>query len=44
MGRNIDRGLDKRSETKRDKNSSKTSKIDKVKKETSKKLNDNFKK
>ncbi len=44
MGRNIDRGLDKRVETQRTKdNSSKTPKTDKIKEETSKKLHDNFK-
>jgi hypothetical protein len=45
MGRNIDRGLDKRVETQRGKDSgSKSPKTDKVKRETSKKLHDNLKK
>jgi hypothetical protein len=45
MGRNLDSGLDKRTETQRGKDSgSKTPKMDKVKSDTRKKLNDNFKK
>ena len=45
MGRNIDRGLDKRVETQKSKDSgSKTPKLDKIKKDTSKQLYDNKKK
>jgi hypothetical protein len=45
MGSNLDRGLDKRTETPRGKDSgSKTPKMDKIKSDTQKKLNDNFKK
>ncbi len=45
MGRNLDRGLDKRVETQRPKDSeSKTPKMDKVKQDTSKKISDNFNK
>jgi hypothetical protein len=43
MGRNSDRGSDKRTETQRGKDSgSKTPKMDKIKSDTKKKLNDNF--
>ena len=45
MGKNIDRGLDKRVETQRGKDSgSKTPKTDKVKSDTSKRLFENNKK
>jgi len=45
MGRNIDRGLDKRVETQRSKDSgSKSPKTDKVKSDTAKKLHENLKK
>jgi hypothetical protein len=45
MGRNIDRGLDKRVETQRPNDSgSKTPKMDQIRKDTSKKLSDNLNK
>jgi len=45
MGRNIDRGLDKRVETQKSKDSGgKSPKTDKVKSETAKRLNENLKK
>ena len=45
MGQNLDRGFEKRPETPRSKDSgSKTPKMDKIKEDTRKKLNDNFKK
>lgn len=44
MGRNLDRGLDKKVEKKQhDAGKSKSPKTDKVKKDTSKKLKDNIK-
>jgi|GEM_PF-2223946 hypothetical protein len=43
MGRNLDRGFDKRVESQRSKDSSKSSKIDRVKENTKKKLHDNLK-
>jgi hypothetical protein len=45
MGKNIDRGLDKRVETQRSKDSSRKSpKTGKIKSDTAKHLNENFKK
>jgi hypothetical protein len=45
MGRNLDRGFEKRTETQRGKDSgSKTPKMDRVKEDTKKKLHDNLKK
>jgi hypothetical protein len=45
MGRKLDSGLDKRTETQRGKDSgSKTPKMDKIKSDTKKKLSDNFNK
>jgi hypothetical protein len=45
MGRNLDRGFEKRTETPRGNDSgSKTPKMDRVKENTKKKLYDNFKK
>lgn len=45
MEKNIDRGLDKRVENQRSKDSrSKTPKTDQIKRETSKQLNENLKK
>ena len=44
MGRNLDRGLDKRSNTpKRENSGSKSPKTDRVRKETSRRLRDNNK-
>lgn len=43
MGRNLDRGLDKRVETQRSNDSNKNSKRDKVVRETKKRLKDNLK-
>jgi hypothetical protein len=45
MEKSLDRGLDKRTETPRGKDSgSKTPKIDKIKQDTQKKISNNFKK